>query len=123
LEGTETILFVEDNEMLRPLATEVLEGYGYTVRAAPDGTEAIAIAKEHHADIDLLLTDMVMPGLSGRELANVLSESYPHLKVLFTSGYPGSSFAKVRQDRRVAFIQKPYLAGELARKIRETLDS
>jgi two-component system cell cycle sensor histidine kinase/response regulator CckA len=124
LTGTETILLVEDNEMIRPLVTELLEGYGYTVHAARDGLEAIGIAEADDAGIDLLLTDVVMPGLNGGELAAVLVERRPGLKVLFTSGYPAGTIVQSRiAESRVAFIQKPFLGEELARKVRATLES
>jgi CheY-like chemotaxis protein len=123
-DGTETILLVEDDDTLRPLVTEVLEGYGYTVLATGDSTEALTIAKENRANLDLLLTDMVMPGLDGGRLAAALIQSDPNLKVLFTSGYPS---AMVTQHgltaSNISFIQKPFLADELARKIRLTLGS
>jgi two-component system cell cycle sensor histidine kinase/response regulator CckA len=123
IDGTETILLVEDNEMLRPVVIEVLESYGYTVYSARDATEAMAIADEHTTNIDLLLTDVVMPGLDGGELAAILSESYPLLKVVFTSGYPAGTVVQTGiADASISFIQKPFLADELARKVRATLD-
>jgi CheY-like chemotaxis protein len=124
VEGTETILYVEDNDTLRPLVTDVLEGFGYTVWTACDGTEAITNASESRASIDLLLTDMAMPGINGEELAETLTESHPGLKVLFTSGYPaGTVVGRGTAETHAAFIQKPFLAKELARKIRTTLDA
>ncbi len=124
LEGSETILLVEDNDMLRLLMIEVLEGYGYTVLAASNGREAIAIAEERHESFDLLLTDVIMPGISGRKLADTLAASRPRLAVLFTSGYPADTVLRHGiAEARVAFIQKPFLADELAHKIRVALDS
>jgi two-component system cell cycle sensor histidine kinase/response regulator CckA len=121
--GNETILLVEDNETLRVLTAEVLESYGYRVLAAATGPEAIALADGESLDgIDLLLTDIVMPEMNGREVSERITESRPDLRVLFTSGYP--SDAIVREgiaEARAAFIQKPYLAGDLALKIRELL--
>jgi two-component system, cell cycle sensor histidine kinase and response regulator CckA len=122
LEGNETILLVEDADQLRPLVAQVLESYGYTVIPAANGLEALAIAEEQGESIDLVLTDIVMPQMNGRELAEKLAPTHPELKVLFTSGYPADSI--IRQgiaEGRVAYIQKPYLADELAHKIRETL--
>ncbi len=116
LEGTETILLVEDDEPLRLLVSEILEGYGYKVRAACDAAEAIAIAETHSASIDLLLTDVVMPGLNGGELAEIMVvESYPEpLKhASFTSGYPAGTVVERRiTECHVAFIRKPFLPEE-----------
>jgi two-component system, cell cycle sensor histidine kinase and response regulator CckA len=121
--GDETILLVEDNETLRILTAEVLESYGYRVLAAANGPEAIALADRESPDgIDLLLTDIVMPEMNGREVSEKITERRPDLRILFTSGYP--SDATVREgiaEARAAFIQKPYLAGDLALKIRELL--
>jgi signal transduction histidine kinase/ActR/RegA family two-component response regulator len=124
VEGTETILFVDDNAALRQLITKMLERYGYTVHAAHDGKDALRIAGEHKASIHLLLTDVVMPGLNGGEVAEILAKDYPALRVLFTSGYPADTVVKRGiTESRVAFIQKPFLADELATKIRAVLDS
>jgi two-component system cell cycle sensor histidine kinase/response regulator CckA len=124
LEGSETILLVEDAEMLRPLVAEVLRSYGYTVLTAADGVEAIELVERQPGPIDLLLTDVVMPNMNGRELAETLVAGDPRLKVLFTSGYPSDTIIRHGiAEAQVAFIQKPYLADELAGKIRATLDS
>ena len=122
--GNETILVVEDADMLRPLVAEVLESYGYTVIAAANGDEALALTRAQARTIDLLLTDMVMPEMNGRELSERLLASHPETKVLFTSGYPSDTIIRRGiADARVAFIQKPYLGAELLTKIRETLDT
>jgi len=124
LQGRETILLVEDDGVVRPLVAEMLETYGYAVLPAADGREAIEIAERQAGSIDLLLTDIVMPGMNGRELADRLTAEYPALKVVFTSGYP--SDATVRDGLReadVAFIEKPYLPEELARILRRVVDS
>jgi two-component system, cell cycle sensor histidine kinase and response regulator CckA len=121
--GTETILLVEDHEMLRPLLLDVLQGYGYSVHPAASADEALAIAAGHEGVIDLLLTDVVMPGLNGGELAERLAATHPGMKVLFTSGFPaGTVVERGITESRVAFLQKPFLADELAGKVRAVLD-
>jgi PAS domain S-box-containing protein len=122
LTGDETILLVEDAEMLRPLVVEMLEAHGYRVLTAANGAEALAIATRHDGRIDLLLTDIVMPGMNGRELSEQLFARRPELRVLFTSGYPADTVIRHGiAQARVAFIQKPYVGAELLAKIRETL--
>jgi two-component system, cell cycle sensor histidine kinase and response regulator CckA len=121
--GHETILVVEDNEMVRSLVTITLESYGYSVIVAANGAEALAIAEDHPEVIDLLLTDVVMPGLNGRELADTLLADRPNLKVLFSSGYPADTVLRHGiEEARTAFLEKPYLPDELARKIRQILE-
>jgi PAS domain S-box-containing protein len=123
LEGTETILLVEDTEMVRSLVTSTLESYGYKVLVAAGGQEALSLAEHAGGSIDLLLTDVVMPGMNGRELADALVAKYPALKVLFTSGYPSDTVVRHGiADARAAFIEKPYLPDDLARKLRQLLD-
>jgi CheY-like chemotaxis protein len=122
LEGGETILVVEDNNLLRPIIAEMIEPYGYTVLVAADGVEALAVAAQHPGTVDLLLTDVVMPRLNGRELAERLLEKRPETKVLFSSGYPSDTVVQTGiAEARVAFIQKPYIAGDLLAKIRAVL--
>lgn len=123
LDGTETILHVEDSEMLRPLVKRALGRHGYNVLSAANAQEAIEIAKSKNTNIDLMITDVVMPGLNGRELAEILVGQNPRLRVLFTSGYPedvvirdGISGAKVN------FIEKPFLAKDLLPVVRSILD-
>jgi CheY-like chemotaxis protein len=94
LQGHESILFVEDTEMVRSLVTSTLESYGYTVLAAPSGVEALAIADDQQVPIDLLLTDVMMPGMNGRELAERILAARPNVKVLFTSGYPADTIIR-----------------------------
>ena len=122
LRGSETILLVEDSELVRPLVAEVLESYGYTVLAAVDGIEALALAAAHEGPIDVLLTDVVMPRMSGRELADRLVVARPELRLLFTSGYPADTVLRHGiAESRVDFIQKPFVADELAAAIRRVL--
>jgi two-component system cell cycle sensor histidine kinase/response regulator CckA len=117
------ILVVEDTEMVRDLLTATLGSYGYTVIAAANASDALALAESRLAEVDLLLTDVIMPGLNGRELAERLRAVRPELKVLFTSGYPADAVLRLGiADSAVDFIEKPYLPDELARTIRNVLD-
>ena len=121
--GTETILLVEDTEMVRSLVTTLLGSYGYEVLAAASGPEAIEIADQPNLTIDLLMTDVVMPRMNGRELADRLTATRPELKVLFTSGYPSDTVVRHGiAEARTAFIEKPYLPDDLARMVRDILD-
>lgn len=121
--GTETILLVEDTEMVRSLVTTLLGSYGYEVLAAVSGPEAIEIADQPNLTIDLLMTDVVMPRMNGRELADRLTATRPGLKVLFTSGYPSDTVVRHGiAEARTAFIEKPYLPDDLARMVRDILD-
>ncbi len=122
--GTETVLLAEDEPAVRAVAREALEGHGYRVIEAPNGVEALAAARAHSGPLHLLITDMVMPRMGGRELAQRLLAECPGLPVLFMSGYTDD--ALVRQGASEAtstFLQKPFAMGEFARKVRETLDA
>jgi signal transduction histidine kinase/ActR/RegA family two-component response regulator len=124
LRGSETILLVEDDAVVRPLIAEILELYGYAVVPAAGGEEAIEIVKHQAGSIDLLLSDIVMPGMNGRELADTLCAEYPALKVVFTSGYPADTTVRNGlRETNMAFIEKPYLPDDLARFLRGVLDS
>ncbi|MGZ4409880.1 MAG: protoglobin domain-containing protein [Gaiellaceae bacterium] len=124
LQGAETILLVEDNDAVRSLVADLLTSYGYTVLQAADGPEAIEIAEQRHGSIDLLLTDVVMPSMNGRELAERLLAENPPLKVLFTSGYPEDTIVRhAIAEAHVAFIEKPYLPDDLARAVRTIFNS
>jgi two-component system, cell cycle sensor histidine kinase and response regulator CckA len=121
--GHETVLLVEDAAPVRALARRSLEAHGYRVIDAFDGPSALELSARHRAPIDLLVTDVVMPGMSGRELAERLAPVRPGMKVLYTSGYTDD--AMVRQgvlNAGVAFLQKPFVPDSLARKVREVLD-
>jgi CheY-like chemotaxis protein len=121
--GTETVLVVEDDEKVRNLAGRALSGYGYKVLTAGDGREAVEISKGHEGPIHLLLTDVVMPGMSGRDLAKILERLRPEMKVLYMSGYTDNAIVHHGiLDKGLAFFQKPFTPWDLARKVRETLD-
>jgi two-component system, cell cycle sensor histidine kinase and response regulator CckA len=121
--GTETVLLAEDEEVVRTLAREVLETYGYRVVEAANGGAALLICERHREPIHLLITDVVMPEMSGRELADRLAPLRSEMKVLYMSGYTDNAI--VHQgvlDEGANFIQKPFAPGQLARKVREVLD-
>ena len=124
LGGSETILLVEDEEMVRKLACTVLEKNGYRVLEAPNGEEALRIAQEHSAkQIHLMITDVVMPRMSGRELADCLESVRPEMKVLYMSGYTDDAIIHHGVlDPGIAYIQKPFAPDVLALKVREVLD-
>jgi PAS domain S-box-containing protein len=118
----ETVLVVEDQEGVRGLATEVLESLGYRVLSAGDGPEALALVAGHEGSIDLALTDVVLPGINGKQLVERLKALHPESKVLFTSGYSEELIAhRGVLDPDVAYIAKPYSPEDLAAKIREVL--
>jgi len=121
--GDETVLLVEDAAPVRALARRILEARGYRVLDAPDGPSALDLSARHGGGIDILVTDVVMPGMSGRELAERLAPERARMKVLYTSGFTDD--AMVRQgvlNAGVAFLQKPFVPDTLARKVREVLD-
>ena len=124
LRGYETILLAEDSESLREMAREYLESVGYTVLEACSGKEALQRARGFDGTIHLLLTDIVMPEISGPELADQMMLLRPGIKVIFTSGYTDDAIARQGLlDPAVPFIQKPYRPKALARKIREVLST
>ena len=115
---------VEDEEAVRLLNRIILQGKGYSVLEAADGVEALRAAERHEGPIHLLMTDVVMPGMGGRDLAERLTVLRPGLKVLFLSGYTDD--AVVRHgvlQANVNFLQKPYSPAVLSKKIREVLDA
>ena len=121
--GTETILLVEDQDVVRSFAVAALKQNGYNVIEASDGDKAMAIAQEHPGQIHLLLTDVVMPGMNGKVLSERLKELRPNLKVLFISGYTADVIAdRGVLDRSVALLHKPFNSDELGAKVREVLD-
>jgi len=120
--GTETILLVEDDEAVLNLSKIILENLGYTVLAAPTPVQAIHLAEDHPGDIHLLITDVVMPEMNGRELAEKLSAIRPNLKCLYMSGYTADVIAhRGILDEGVNFIQKPFLSYDFAARVRQVL--
>ena len=121
--GSETILLVEDEQTVRDLAGSVLKRGGYTVLAACDGEEALVLSKNHAGDIHLMITDAIMPGMRGHELAEVMGKLRPQVKVLFISGYTDD--AAIHQGvlvEGIQFLQKPFTPDALALKVRSVLD-
>ena len=122
--GTETIFLVEDEPVLREMARDILESYGYRILEASSGKEALGMWNLTRGKIDLLLTDMIMPeGISGAELAQRLLAGQPHLKIIFTSGYTANEVSpEILAKTRARFLQKPYTHDMLAKIVRDTLD-
>ncbi len=122
--GHETILLVEDEENLRRLARQYLENQGYNVIDAPDGSNAIQISLAHKGPIHLLLTDVIMPGMNGRELANKVSPTRPEMRVLYMSGYTENHIGhNGTLDEGITLLQKPFTLPALKAKVREMLDT
>jgi two-component system, cell cycle sensor histidine kinase and response regulator CckA len=121
--GSETILLVDDGNALREVIQRVLEDFGYRVLVARNGEDALTVAEQHGEAIDILLTDVVMPQLGGRELATRLWHDRPDLRVLFMSGYTEDSVVRPALRRPgVGFIGKPFRPDILAKRVRELLD-
>jgi signal transduction histidine kinase len=121
--GNETVLLVEDEPVVRELAVATLREKGYTVVEAVNGEEGLRMARQHDGKIDLVLTDVVMPVMGGKEMADALRTSHPDTKVLFTSGYTEDAMGHHGVLRPgILFLQKPYMTATLARKVREVLD-
>src|SRR5438128_2578803 len=122
--GTETILLVEDDPTMRSVAQELLEKVGYRVLAAVDGAQGLTMYRAHRAELRLVLTDVIMPKLSGFQLYEAIRRDSPALKVLFTSGFPAPNYRKsVGLDAHVAFVTKPWTASELLDRVRSLLES
>ena len=122
--GTETVLIVEDDQEIRKIARAVLEPRGYKVMEAPDGESAMRILQESTGPIDLLLIDVIMPGLSGTDLAKTAAKLRPSTKIMLMSGYPGDAlFQPGELPSEIRFLQKPFTIEGLARMARETLDA
>jgi CheY-like chemotaxis protein len=121
--GAETVLLVEDEEALLALTEELLTELGYHVLAAEGPLEALALAAKPEAQIDLLLTDVIMPTMNGKELAERVQTLRPGIRVLFTSGYTADAIANQGMlDPGIDFLEKPFTLDTLAARIREALD-
>jgi two-component system, cell cycle sensor histidine kinase and response regulator CckA len=122
--GSETILLVEDDHAVRTLIRSTLQAHGYTVLETDHGKHAIQVCSQHAGPIHLMVTDVVMPEMSGRELAERLKPSRPNMQVLFMSGYTDKAIVHHGElDPGTPFLQKPFTPDVLARKVREVLDS
>ena len=121
--GNETLLVVEDDDTVRKTLSLYLKKYGYKVLKAKNGIEAMAVCKRYKGVIHLLLTDVIMPGMNGRELAEKIQKLQTNIKILFMSGYTDNVIVKNGiLEPNMNFLQKPFIAEKLAKKIREVLD-
>ena len=121
--GNETVLVVDDEPTVLKMTTTMLERLGYSVLIASMPAEAIRLTEKHGKEIDLLLTDIIMPEMNGRDLAERLLSNQPGMRCLYMSGYTANIISKKGElDDGVFFIQKPFTQKELAAKIREVLD-
>jgi PAS domain S-box-containing protein len=120
--GVETVLFVEDEPMVLDLGSRVLRSHGYRVLVASNATDALQVAREHDGKVDLLLTDVVMPGMPGPELAARLETVTPDLRVLYVSGYADDSVARLGTEEGISFLAKPFTGQTLAAQVRQVLD-
>jgi two-component system cell cycle sensor histidine kinase/response regulator CckA len=124
LRGAETVLLVEDEASVRTLACRILRERGYTVLEGSNGKEALRVAQEFAGEIHLVLTDVVMPEMSGKTLVTQIEAARPGIKALFISGYTDNAIVHHGiLESNVAFLQKPFSADGLARKVREVIDS
>ena len=122
--GNETVLIVEDEETVRKLAVRMLKGLGYRVLEAPEGGTALLLCEEFKEPIHLIVTDVVMPGMSGRKLVDRLKEIHPEMNVLYMSGYTDNAIVHHGiLEEGTNFIRKPFTLDGLARKVREVLDN
>ena len=119
----EVILLVEDEDLVRQLARDLLEARGYTVLEAANGAEALALCQRHAGSIHLMLTDIIMPRMSGRELHQRAAVLRPDMRVLFMSGYPHPTGGRALPETPHAFLEKPFTLDTLTRKVRQVLDS
>jgi len=124
LSGSETVLIVEDNDSLRNFAQKILHIYGYRTLNAENGEDALMVCKEHDGRIDLMITDVVMPKIGGREAAKRLQPLYPQMKVIYMSGYTDNAIVHHGVlEPGLNFLEKPFTPEGLARKVREVLDA
>lgn len=122
--GTSTVLLVDDDEGIRGLLRDTLEGSGYRVLEARFTSDALLIGRRHDGPIHAMIADVMMPGINGRELADMFTALRPQMKVLYISGYPLEVVReKLRQPDMAAFLQKPFAPDALLRKVRELLEA
>ena len=123
--GKECVLLVEDDQAVRAFAARVLKGQGYTVLEAPSGMEALLMVNlQRDRQIDPLVTDIIMPQMSGKALTDVLQSHYPDLKVLFMTGYPPETVAMHGIDvTKIAVLPKPFSQDRIVKQVREMLDA
>ena len=123
LRGTETILVVEDDQMVRHSTRRMLEAHGYRVLVAESGAEALMLVEQHVEPIHLVVTDVVMPGMNGREVVDRLRARRPDVKALYLSGYTDEAIVHHGIiESGIPFLQKPFTLEALGRKVREVLD-
>jgi two-component system, cell cycle sensor histidine kinase and response regulator CckA len=123
IRGNETILVVEDEDVIRNLTMRLLLDLGYDAIVVSDGFQAIEVCKQRGNEIKLLLTDMIMPGMSGDELAANIKKVVPAIKIIFMSGYTDSAFIQHKiLESQADYIQKPFRKEMLGLKLREVLD-
>ncbi len=123
LRGNEHILLVEDDSQVREFTKKILENYGYSVDSAVDGVDGLRCYKENQANIDILVTDMIMPKMNGVEMADAIRQENTSIKVLYISGYADNHVLQTDlQDEKIDFLQKPFTTRELLQKIRSILD-
>ena len=121
--GSETVLVVEDDDSLRNFVEKSLQSHGYRVLVAENGEDALRVGKEHEGPIDLMVTDVVIPKMGGKEVAERLQPLYPHMKVIYMSGYTDNAIAHHGVlAPGLNFIEKPFSPEDLARKVRKVLD-
>lgn len=123
--GTATILLTEDEESVRKLIQTFLDGQGYTVLVAEDAMSAINIVRDYPEPIDMLITDLKMPGMSGKELANRLCEIKPEIKILYISGYAEVEIEELTGcgSKEIHFLSKPFTSSELRLKVQTVLSN
>jgi len=123
LKGSETILVVEDDDSLRNFAQKALQRHGYRVLAAENGKDALSVSEEHEGSIELMITDVVMPKMSGKETAERLQPFHPQMKVIYMSGYTDNAIVHHGVlAPGLNFLEKPFTPDALALKVREVLD-
>ncbi|MGH9720970.1 MAG: response regulator, partial [Bryobacteraceae bacterium] len=120
--GSELILLVEDEPEVRQLMLQILEQQGYRVLAAGSAAEAVRVSGWHHGPIDLMVTDVVLPGMDGPALAERMALLRPEMRVIFTSGYAGERVGRYRAPADSVLLEKPFQTDELLRAVRLTLD-